>query len=300
MTDIIKAVKKDIEDEHAAIIQYLYHAYASPDEELRGKLESIARDEMRHFKWLSEWLVKSGHKPTLKRSEVISRGDLKSLIEADVKAEEEAIRQYIYHKTLTDDDELLTLFDRIIADEKSHWEEFFKILDELNAIPPGAEPLENQKPEESTSELTESQAAILQQALEHEYTSILQYLYHHFTINSGEELEDFAIDEMKHMGWFAETLAEKGFQPELIHSAMESEAGPEQSVKSDLAREIDAIEKYSSAKDKFEDEEIRDLLDLAINHEKYHAESLKKMIEKYEKLSGKRFTIGSLRKETEK
>ncbi|WP_187286575.1 hypothetical protein [Thermosediminibacter oceani] len=42
MADIIEAVKKDIEDEHAAIIQYLSHAYTSPDEELRGKLESIA------------------------------------------------------------------------------------------------------------------------------------------------------------------------------------------------------------------------------------------------------------------
>ncbi|WP_041423816.1 ferritin-like domain-containing protein [Thermosediminibacter oceani] len=105
------------------------------------------------------------------------------------------------------------------------------MLEELNAEPSTAKPPENQEPENTTSKLTESQAAILQRALEHEYTSILQYLYHHFTINTGDELEDFAIDEMKHMGWFAETLAEKGFQPQLIHSPLESDAGPEQSIK---------------------------------------------------------------------
>ena len=67
MSDIYEAIIKDIEEEHAALIQYLYHAYATPDEELRGKLESIARDEMKHFKWLTEWLVKKGHKPTFDR-----------------------------------------------------------------------------------------------------------------------------------------------------------------------------------------------------------------------------------------
>lgn len=45
MSDIYEEIKRDIEEEHGAIIQYLYHAYATTDEELRGKLESIARDD---------------------------------------------------------------------------------------------------------------------------------------------------------------------------------------------------------------------------------------------------------------
>ncbi|MFO7152601.1 MAG: demethoxyubiquinone hydroxylase family protein [Bacillota bacterium] len=293
MGDIFEAVREDIAGEHSAIIQYLYHAYATSDEELRGKLESIARDEMRHFKWLNEWLVKNGQKPSIDRAPVISTGSLKSLIEADIKAEEDTIKQYIEHKAMTDDEELIALIDRIVADERSHREEFAKILEELESRDDAE--TGNPAEEKSGPQLAAHEAALLQQALEHEYTSLLQYLYHYFTTGGSDEYEDFSIDEMKHFGWFAEALAERGFQPLLEHRVEELKSDPESAAKSNLTLEEQAIKKFNEAREKIQDQEIKDIFDLALEHETYHAFSLKKELEKLKKLSGKRFTVGSLK-----
>lgn len=298
MSDIYEAILKDIEEEHAALIQYLYHAYAIPDEELRGKLESIAREEMKHFKWLTEWLVKQGHKPTLTRGKVVSEGDFISLLEADVAAEDETIKRYLYHKTLTDDEELLSLLDRIIADERAHLKEFLSMIEEMSTAPAAAEPdcteEDDTSDEEAPPELTPAQAALLQEALEDEYTSILQYLYRYFTSSEGDEFEDFAIDEMKHMGWFAEALAEANFKPKLEHGAKKIDHH-EQALRIELSREKETVEKYSEARAVFAEEEFRDLFERALSHEKYHSDALKRILGKHEKLAGKRFTIGSLR-----
>ena len=51
--DIIELLTKDLQDEHAAIIQYLTHAYAMGEGELACEIEAIAREEMRHFDWLA-------------------------------------------------------------------------------------------------------------------------------------------------------------------------------------------------------------------------------------------------------
>ncbi|SHM77197.1 bacterioferritin [Caldanaerovirga acetigignens] len=293
MTEIFEAVRKDIADEHAAIIQYLYHAYSTPDEEIRGKLESIARDEMRHFKWLNEWLVKHGQKPAIERSSLVSTGTLKSLIEADIKAEIDAISQYIDHKAMTDDKELIALIDRIIADERSHRTEFEKLLEELESKA-SAESDNPSGPSEGPA-LGAHEAALLQQALEHEYTSLLQYLYHYFTTGGSDEYEDFSIDEMKHFGWFAEALAERGYQPLLEHKVGEVKTAPEDAAKSNLSLEEEAIRKFSEAREKIRDGEVKEIFELALEHENYHAFSLKKMLEKLEKASGKKFTVGSLK-----
>ncbi|MCF6095456.1 hypothetical protein L1766_00305 [Thermovorax subterraneus] len=295
MTDIFEAVRKDIADEHAAIIQYLYHAYATSDEGIRGKLESIARDEMRHFKWLNEWLVKHGQKPAIDRSSLISTGSFKFLIEADIKAETDAINQYIEHKALTGDKELIALIDRIIADEKSHRSEFEKILEELNSKDE-VESNSSSSPSESPT-LSAHEAALLQQALEHEYTSILQYLYHYFTTGSSDEYEDFSIDEMKHFGWFAEALAERGYQPLLEHKVGQIKVDPEAAAKSDISLEEQAIKKFSEAKERIQDKEVKEIFELALEHENYHSYSLKKMLEKMQESSVRKFTVGSLKDE---
>ncbi|MGB4482053.1 MAG: ferritin family protein, partial [bacterium] len=233
------------------------------------------------------------------RQGLVIEGDLVSLLEADAAAEDETIKRYLYHKTLTDDEELLSLLDRIIADERSHYKEFLDMIEELSTEAAEAETdsteEEDTSDEESPPGLTPAQAALLQESLEDEYTSVLQYLYRYFTSRDGDEFEDYAIDEMKHMGWFAEALADSNIQPKLTHVAREID-NHEQALKIELSREEETIEKYSGARAKFADEEIKDLFELALSHEKYHADGLKREIVKQEKRSGKRFTIGSLRR----
>ncbi len=64
---IIAMLNEDIKGEHAAIIQYLRHAYAMGEGELACEIEAIAREEMYHYKWLSDLVVELGGKPTIER-----------------------------------------------------------------------------------------------------------------------------------------------------------------------------------------------------------------------------------------
>ena len=66
-TAIIDLLNKDIEAEHAAIIQYLVHAYSMGEGELSCEIEAIAREEMRHLDFLAETVVELGGVPSFKR-----------------------------------------------------------------------------------------------------------------------------------------------------------------------------------------------------------------------------------------
>ncbi len=54
--NIITLLNQDLQGEHAAIIQYLQHAYAMGEGEMACEIEAIAREEMRHLDWLAETL----------------------------------------------------------------------------------------------------------------------------------------------------------------------------------------------------------------------------------------------------
>ena len=72
--DIIGLLNKDLEGEHAAIIQYLTHAYAIGEGELACEIEAIAREEMRHLDWLAETIVNLKGTPSFKRGEMRKLG----------------------------------------------------------------------------------------------------------------------------------------------------------------------------------------------------------------------------------
>jgi len=67
---IIALLNEDLEGEHAAIIQYLTHAYAMGEGEMACEIETIAREEMRHLDWLAETIVELGGVPSLERGEM--------------------------------------------------------------------------------------------------------------------------------------------------------------------------------------------------------------------------------------
>ena len=73
---IIALLNQDLEGEHAAIIQYLVHAYAMGEGEMSCEIEAIAREEMRHLDWLAETIVELGGVPTLERGEMRTGGGL--------------------------------------------------------------------------------------------------------------------------------------------------------------------------------------------------------------------------------
>jgi len=72
--DVIALLNKDLEGEHAAIIQYLTHAYSMGEGEMACEIEAIAREEMRHLDWLAETVVSLGGVPRLTRGMMRTSG----------------------------------------------------------------------------------------------------------------------------------------------------------------------------------------------------------------------------------
>jgi len=119
--DIVGLLNKDLEGEHAAIIQYLNHAYAIGEGEMACEIEAIAREEMRHLDWLAESIVSLGGTPSLVRSDMRMGGEpVASWMANDVLQEEDAIAMYEKHIKAIDDPKIKRLLERILSDEKSH------------------------------------------------------------------------------------------------------------------------------------------------------------------------------------
>ena len=209
--NIISLLNQDLEGEHAAIIQYLQHAYAMGEGEMACEIEAIAREEMRHFDWLAETIASLGGVPSLDRGDMRMDGaSVADWMKNDVLQEEDAIAMYQEHIKAIDDPKIKRLLERILSDEKSHRGDFEHFVDKAQ--------------KESTTDLRgprqDRVAQILNWGIEHEYTVILQYLFHRYMTSNEDvkrEMEDQAINEMQHLGWLSEELVDKQGTPRIEH-----------------------------------------------------------------------------------
>jgi len=269
----IEMLSADMRDEHAAIIQYLQHAYALGESGEACEIEAIARDEMRHFDWLAEAIVELGGKPDLDRAAVDLSGSLPAeRMARDVAAEERAISQYRDHIERIADPKIKRLLGRILSDEESHRADFTGIAAELA-----------EEPTEGPIVLAERTAAgahphdvdILQAGIEHEYSVILQYLYHDFVMPEcevGRELEMQAINEMQHLGWLSEELVEIGGHPRIEHTGLSLEGSSQEMLEADIEAENAVAATYTRHIEQLENEELKPLLTRIRDHEIYHEE----------------------------
>ncbi len=292
---VIAMLKADMRDEHAAVVQYLQHAYAIGEGEEACEIEAIARDEMRHFDWLAEAVVELGGKPDMERGKVDLEGDGPvEWMEHDVQAEERAIAQYRQHIAAIDDPKIKRLLQRILADEEAHREIFVDLGAELRA--------------EGAATATESEGGgaparvldVLQQGVRHEYTVILQYLYHNFVFPNcevGRELEMRAINEMQHLGWLAEEIAGLGGHPDIEHTALALEGDAEQMLQADIEAERAVTRDYTRQIAELDDAKLRKLLTRIRDHEIYHEAVFSDLLSEVEESSSDKpgFTVGSLR-----
>jgi len=276
---VIDMLNADMRDEHAAVVQYLQHAYAIGESGEACEIEAIAREEMRHFDWLAEAIVELGGKPDMKRGVVdLSGSGPVEWMARDILAEERAIAQYKEHIAAIDDPKIKRLLRRILSDEESHRDEFADLSDEL--AEEGAEatgPLEARSAEEAEPRVLD----ILQEGVRHEYTVILQYLYHNFVMPEceiGRELEMQAINEMQHLGWLAEEVAELGGHPDIERTALSLEGDTAQMLQADIEAERAVTMDYNRQLDEIEDEGLQKLLIRIRDHEIYHDELFSDML----------------------
>jgi bacterioferritin len=289
---IIAMLNEDMEGEHGAIIQYLLHAYAMGEGEFACEVEAIARDEMRHLHWLAEEIVELGGKPSMKLGPVTYEADEEGVpisldpagpvewLTQNVGLERDAIALYRKHLAAIDDPTIARLIQRIISDEMRHEGEFKGFIEEITEE--GLEPEFTGEGGTAGSETLPARTLeILQQGLRHEYTVVLQYLYHAFLApcEVAEELEMQAINEMQHMGWFAEEVAGKGIMPGMGHDDIDASEDTADMLRADIAAERAVTMDYDKQLEELEDPGLKELLGYIRDHEVYHGELFSDMLE---------------------
>ncbi len=263
---IIALLNQDLEGEHGAIIQYLTHAYAMGEGEMACEIEAIAREEMRHLDWLAEVIVELGGVPSLERGKMRMGGEsVSNWMKNNVLLEEDARNQYQRHIKAIDDQQIKRLLQRILSDEESHHGNFQHFVDKAQ--------------KEGTKDIRGSRQDKVTQALnwgiEHEYTVILQYMFHSHMARNEEfkrQMEDQAINEMQHLGWLAEEMIDGGGSPRIEHTEVNQSTNPVDMLQADIKIEKEVATAYDHIAKEVEDPDLKKLLIRIRDHERYHTE----------------------------
>ncbi len=263
---VIGLLNRDLEGEHAAIIQYLTHAYAMGEGEMACEIEAIAREEMRHLDWLAETIVELGGTPSLKRGTMRVGGEsVSDWMMNDVRQEEDGIALYEEHIKAIGDPQINRLLGRILSDEKSHRGDFEHFVNK--AQKEGAKDSRGSRQDKITR--------VLNWGIEHEYTVILQYLLHSYmTANKDvkKEMEDQAVNEMQHLGWLSEKMVDEKGTPRIEHTEVDQSTKTADMLRADIQIEREVAAEYDRAAKEIEEPDLKELLKRIRAHEVYHAE----------------------------
>ncbi|MCL4531672.1 MAG: hypothetical protein M1582_00515 [Actinobacteria bacterium] len=281
----VDLLNADIRGEHQAILQYLMQAWALGERVETFEIEGAARDEMRHLRWLSDTVVRLGGRPATEHDPLPSADpwagkglaiDVESEQGAiDVESEQGAIDQYTDHIAAIPDPDIKRLLGRIRSDETAHRQLFATLAEELAAS--GREP--------SSSAATppdQRMVEMLQAGVRHEYTVILQYLFHRFVIGEwrvADELEQQAINEMQHLGWLGEALSGLGVAPEVEHAPLVLEGDPASLLRADVDAERAVSADYTRQMEATGEPGIKELLTRIRDQEVYHDQVLTGLLE---------------------
>ncbi len=212
---ILTLLNHNIHLEHAAIVQYLQHAYAMGEGGIGTEVITIARAEMRHMKYFADLLVDLGGKPTLDRGQIYFDAPSAAAMMANgIRAEEDALREYRTQLERVDFPPLQRLLERVLADEEYHHGQFQGFEEELlsgaaeakaGAAYPSPGPVED--PESM---------ALINDAFAVRYNQILEYVQYYFEsrdYHARDFLEETWTWGMRGMALFADELSEHGADP---------------------------------------------------------------------------------------
>lgn len=131
--------------EFTAISLYIYQNFVSYEQyqNFGTLVEGIAKVEMKHLELLGETIKLEGVKPVYidnvrppgkfwSPTYVDYETNYKKMLKIDIKAEQDAIKNYKYQLTVIDDKYIKKLIERIILDEELHLKLFIQEYEKYN------------------------------------------------------------------------------------------------------------------------------------------------------------------------
>jgi len=131
---LLDALNESIAREMAVAVQYMWHHVMAtgPESEAIGEVfKKTSINEMKHAEKFAERLDYLGGVPTTKPSDIRVGGDIKKMLEDNLKAEQEAIQLYKKFIKLCielDDPVTRRLYEEVLADEEEHDNTFRTLL----------------------------------------------------------------------------------------------------------------------------------------------------------------------------
>lgn len=297
---VIQYLNYNISLEHSAIIQYLFHAYTIGNPQIETELEEIAREEMRHLRMFAHRVVELGGKPAVfdRAAVFLSAPTYEQLMQLNIDAEMMAIQEYKRQRDDISDPHTKKILTRAIEDETSHSVIFRKMQENLRELT-----------KNSSSEVDENMAKVVQllnSLLQKQYKKILEHLFQSFVLRHrnptlSDEIEQKAIDQMKHFGWIAEEISEKGFSIDVSLPQANGIENLREIVEHNKQEEIKAQREYLNVAESVDSPELSWILQRIANRE-IHYTDLERFINKEnidERTTAeiiKAFTVGSLYK----
>jgi bacterioferritin len=183
----------------------------------------------------------------------------------DVGLEEGAIESYQEHIKAIDDPKIKRLLKRILADENAHHGKFEHFVQKAK----------KEKLTDLRGDRKDSVAKTLDWGIGHEYTVVLQYLFHSYMTKNEEakkQLADQAINEMQHLGWLSEEMVSGGGRPKIEHTEPNQSTKTADMLKADIKIEKEVAAAYDKAAKEVDDAGLKSLLERIRDNEKYHIE----------------------------
>lgn len=131
---LIDGLNEDLANEYAAVIMYTYNAAVVSGlnrQLLKPLFEEEIPDESEHALYLAEKISTLGGTPTTQPAQVEPLTDVKAMLEAVLKSEEDTIQRYkerIEQADKIGDVGLKVKLEDMIADETKHKEETQRLL----------------------------------------------------------------------------------------------------------------------------------------------------------------------------
>ena len=210
--ELIDLLNNDIDDEHAAILRYVIHAYLEGENTPIGvNLLSRAREEMWHMHWLGMAICQLGGEPVLTPAPYpYDPTNRATIFKSYIAYEEKLIPHYNGEADRVDDPHIKRVLQREAWESAMHAKKFQRLLNKLT--PEQAKGLAAGKPE-----LPKAFLDTLQQEIAAKYTEMLQHIRYSWVFQKdgiqGWQLMDQAMEKMKHLAHFAEDVAGNGLDP---------------------------------------------------------------------------------------